>query len=1300
MRNAIKATTLLSTALLITLALTPRAAPGGQARYDPQTKSFRFTYAFASMSPEVSGSPIGARESPTDEQNATVRALLKEVSDNLELATGGRARISTLDRVDDAKDADIVISLSGRPNLHAWAMVGAIEGKPGHMAFFYQSLADKMRYNHQDVVLTAVHELSHYIFGLADEYDLSKFPGGCPLGNPGGPGCLMDNYNTNGTRHGWYNRFCRDDHNSNPAQSKSCQAIVDQFFASRGAPPAVEVANPELALRNVAANAIGEAKEELQGRTTRESTTAALSRESVKSRARRFMSEEVRRFKLRVQPEQVDRALQAFGDLATLVSVARPERFGAELVEVLVREARDLVAARRARSDSNGGQVAEDRRARTNETLVRQVRDRLLNLALTRLVPGTGTAPTTEAARALTPEERRFIDSLSRQASVESEETRRFDRVLEAARLQIELEKENAQNILDVGREVGVVGGAARRERIAEFDRRLQGLALPGRAFPPRERFGFRRTLILAPDPLNRRYDYVLTQSGVRDYTGLREKCIGQFARLVERARIEPAVMRGGDAVFHPFVRADAKQPIDRPGDRLSQLLDILNRVVAEVRDDAVENIIVVVPPDGFPDEIARGLENVRARLLGRVDLRLDVVLIGPASIPTQLRDLTIRSGGAIITATDIDEVGAIAQRLRNEQAAGSWVVLPHQGQIPGNPEAARRLSIEFNEDPLSSVREALKKLNDASVRPNYAELAAPVLDQTLGALNQLAPDTFARLNEVEDGAQLKKVQSDLRAVKRSLETIDPVVRKLRDRVADNVNLPVNAIVAEEVANLIESAFQARQLIEGVASNLVVMEKQLQETTAPGFPPGGAGVQRAQVNRDRDRRTDLDPIQQAVEVLQLIANRSVDRLAEFIQPRPIFARLNRVDTEDFLRRAEQPRENTVLDEFRHLNERLDKIESRLERGSDQTPAVAIADPLAVPPFAPREAAAETEVGGADRTLSPGQAPDPKEIRLARFYAEQAADYGVAQDASSARPDSVAASEFELILGTTRRLPGVPAPGQPFPREGSAEYARLPRLRLYTDAHAPVEAPSLRLDPNTSDDTILVYRLQFPRSHRGGYYNVELELVEPMGAAPINYTFSIASSRPNFELDATLVQSPADLDIDPPPADRGTVRAIQGQARIEVLVRGGAPVIDAEIRGFLHKIGTRSNALIDPSALSFSDDGRGGDRNAGDGIYTGLIPIDRLAETADYRVAIQATSTNSSRYIAPENPFKFDDERRELVRRVGARRISEPTRRRRDGQPLSESEQLSGEDPKPAEAVRFERATSLHFRVER
>ena len=98
----------------------------------------------------------------------------------------------------------------------------------------------------------------------------------------------------------------------------------------------------------------------------------------------------------------------------------------------------------------------------------------------------------------------------------------------------------------------------------------------------------------------------------------------------------------------------------------------------------------------------------------------------------------------------------------------------------------------------------------------------------------------------------------------------------------------------------------------------------------------------------------------------------------------------------------------------------------------------------------------------------------------------------------------------------------------------------------------------------------------------------------------------------------------------------------------------APVINAEVRGFLHKIGGRGDDPIDLSALSFSDDGRGGDRHSGDGIYTGLIPIDRLAGAAEFRVAIQAASTDSSRYIAPENPFKFDDQRRELVRRVGGR----------------------------------------------
>ena len=52
------------------------------------------------------------------EIDAKVRAIFLEVSNVLSKATTGRAKISTLNLVPDAKNADIVISLSGKPEYY------------------------------------------------------------------------------------------------------------------------------------------------------------------------------------------------------------------------------------------------------------------------------------------------------------------------------------------------------------------------------------------------------------------------------------------------------------------------------------------------------------------------------------------------------------------------------------------------------------------------------------------------------------------------------------------------------------------------------------------------------------------------------------------------------------------------------------------------------------------------------------------------------------------------------------------------------------------------------------------------------------------------------------------------------------------------------------------------------------------------------------------------------------------------------------------------------------------------------
>ena len=180
--------------------------------------------------PEFSATtePPGPAEVPPADQESFVRGMIRDVSDTLFAITGGRARISSLDYVPEIKSADIIFSPTGAAGRPGFTVMSDIEGRPGHIVVFVPSLMEMPR---EDAIASIVHDLGHYIFGLPDEYNA---PGGCPKDPPGksSPGCLMDNYLSTGPRKGWSGTICNEgNHNPDQPEKRSCQAIVDEFFA-------------------------------------------------------------------------------------------------------------------------------------------------------------------------------------------------------------------------------------------------------------------------------------------------------------------------------------------------------------------------------------------------------------------------------------------------------------------------------------------------------------------------------------------------------------------------------------------------------------------------------------------------------------------------------------------------------------------------------------------------------------------------------------------------------------------------------------------------------------------------------------------------------------------------------------------------------------------------------------------------------------------------------------------------------------------------------------------------------------
>lgn len=295
------------------------------------------------------------------------------------------------------------------------------------------------------------------------------------------------------------------------------------------------------------------------------------------------------------------------------------------------------------------------------------------------------------------------------------------------------------------------------------------------------------------------------------------------------------------------------------------------------------------------------------------------------------------------------------------------------------------------------------------------------------------------------------------------------------------------------------------------------------------------------------------------------------------------------------------------------------------------------------------------------------------VRLPRFHAENLVFDPAAEQA-----------EFELILGFAQPLPRVDPTAI---RERNADV--LPELRLYNDNGQLVNTPSLALDRDLSTPTCLVYRFR-PEFGETGWYTAALVLQDETFrriSEPIDYTFSVASTRPNVRITAAQVQAPADPELMPPPPNRGLARVSDRRVKIEVQVYGGTSVRGASIRGVLHKL-DEQKGRIDPIAQDFHDDGKTyGDLRADDGVYTSLIALDQIDQGKEYRVLIQAESTETSRNIPPEDPAQNDQARRAEAIAAGVSTVR--------AAPLAEVP-----TPQPEKALIFQRATSIQIRVER
>ncbi|MHC5538191.1 choice-of-anchor X domain-containing protein [Singulisphaera rosea] len=701
--------------------MTTQAVFAGPTAYDKAEGTFDLTYTYASV--PTLGMPESELErvnqpglvQATPDQDAKMKAIIAVVSKSMLQATNGRARIGRFDYVDSIKKADIIISLNDAPGRAGYATRGAIEGKPGQLVLFYKNYETD---GPDDFALTAFHEINHYLFALPDEYLESGAAGNCPLANPSGPGCIMDNYHKTPPRFGWYGKYCtQSDHNrsapkemfANETPDESCQMLVDQFFSTRqvtqAPPPSVLATESQPTnddpytgifrslVKATTAKVQAEIVSKRGSKTGSNLADPVAEAKGFKSVAEKFLKEAVAfarndpSFTNPPTPEQLKGAIDLILRDAAEIPGLVPDRIKntGELATRLETKARELAQQFLGGEIPNGSSSAS--RSSATKTVSGKLIKELESFVADSLGLNVQDFPSDQ--KKLKVDEKRYIAQIANAAISPLQANSEFSRFRNAAQLHIQLSATTAQNVLDVANAVDTPGGSARRVELRDLNLDLLKLAIPGR---PYNRFGRRRTKAVAPLAIYPEFDRVALQSDPNVlYATVRDIAFSGFGKLIRRERLEMVDLSSNvdnlaSALVTPLLGdADAEQNAIAKlsaDERRRLLARVFAQLTLEIRRNMVENIIVLVPPGGFPEDIGSSLEPFRDAVLNDSDVRVDLIVAASGTVPRRLRDLSVRSGGIVMSVADIDEIGVAAQRLRTEGVSGSWVIAPHKGTV------------------------------------------------------------------------------------------------------------------------------------------------------------------------------------------------------------------------------------------------------------------------------------------------------------------------------------------------------------------------------------------------------------------------------------------------------------------------------------------------------------------------------------------------------------------------------------------------------------------------------------------
>jgi len=884
-------------------------AIAGPARYDPKTRSFRITYTYAAlpswgMTPDQIES-LGELQEATPDQDSKIRALHAAVSKILEDISDGRARISSLDYVNNIKKADVIISLTGNFQRAGWSTQGTTDGRPGQVGLYYLYL-DTIPV--EDVVYTMAHELSHYLFGLPDEYNLSTNQPVCPEQNPSSPGCLMDNYFL---RHG-YRKICRDsDHNADGPRMNagtilqgtraedSCQLRIDGFFKDHppgpeadldgdGVPDSRAGANesaisPDQPFTGKFRQVVNSATMAVRDRFHAESANGAKKKplqpdlNRFKQYAKQFLDTQLK--ELSGDPDfatptkdQITQAIEVVAQTVFSDKVSAPAKFNKDVLAQLKLKARELAGTttrpggdflkRLFDSSSTSARLKELKPV--IDKVTKGLKDFIATAGMKRLI---GLAPTDSTNTVLDPQTTRYIEQIARDAVIGSGGTTEFSSFLEAAKLHIRLNLNSTQTLNAIASELDLPGPELRRLDLNDLETKLDKFRLPGKPFTG---FGFRRTYVVAPHPLDPKFDRVRLDAGDNFfYHDIRNLTATQFMRLIQRERTEfvndpltsdPITTVRLDALLGDTLNLGAglARALDRPGgggravalpttaelasalgpnERFAKQQGLITKLVEEVRRDRVENIVILAPPGGISQQLDDILEEFRALVLDHANVRVDVVLSEQGTIPLRLRDLVAQSGGSVQMGIDLDELGAVAQRLKNEVAAGSWVARPQKGYIdfstnaasavaPAGPRPADATNLTFDD-----IRKCYLENKGKYGNPEFDKISMEfsildAIDKDIQEFERQIDDVIQYTSKNSRPASFDSVTSTLAGLSQLRLRIEEMDRDL-DQICRDAGKPSTH---RQIHALYDKVFIAKQSLRELFGSRVLLRSPLTST--------------------------------------------------------------------------------------------------------------------------------------------------------------------------------------------------------------------------------------------------------------------------------------------------------------------------------------------------------------------------------------------------------------------------------------------------------------------------------------